>query len=366
MTFEAIGEKLKIMISDIKSIGSAENPQRIELPCAWYRNELEADKSWIWPFEKEHIEELDAALRLSKEKGLGIFEVTKGDFPLPGFAKVLDALLDELEHGRGVVLMRGFPVDRYSEDDLRRLYWGMGTHMGGAESQNIDGELMQDISDRGFDYTKTEHRGSMTSAPLRPHCDITDVVGLLCIRTAKEGGVSTLCSSMTVYNEILDKHPEFLPAIHGGFRFDLDGKGPTGHPKEVTNPLPAYSWCEGQLACRFNQKAIEEGGMKIGEPLNELQQAAVSFIGETAIRPDIQYEMDFQPGDIQWLNNYVILHSRTEYVDHEELAKKRLLLRLWLNHAKARPLNDDFANKALMGPRKGVKNRSATYELEAG
>ncbi len=363
MASGAMGEKPKIMITHPRLIGSAENPQRIELPCAWYRNELEADTSWIWPFEKEHIEELDAALRLSKEAGLTPFAVTKKDFPLPGFANVLDALLDELEFGRGVVLMRGFPVERYSEDDLRRLYWGIGTHMGGAESQNIDGELMQDISDRGFDYTKTEHRGSMTSALLRPHCDITDVVGLLCIRDAKEGGKSTLCSSSTIYNEILDQHPEHIQTVHEGYRFDLDGKGPTGHPKEVTNPLPIYSWCEGRLSCRYNQKAIEEGAAKIDEPLTEQQQAAVSFIGDTAIRPDIQYEMDFQPGDIQWLNNYVILHSRTAYMDHDDPAKKRLLLRLWLNHAKARPLNDDFANKALMGPRKGVKKRTATYEL---
>lgn len=344
-------------------IGTAETPHRIDHPCAWTRAELEADPSWIWPFQPDQLEELDAALRLSKEAGLAPFAVTKSDFPLPTFGKTLDALLDALERGRGVVLMRGFPVERYEVDDLRRLYWGIGTHLGGAESQNIDGELMQDISDRGFDYTKTEHRGSMTSALLRPHCDITDMVGLLSVRTAKEGGKSTLCSSSTVYNEIFDRHPEFLPVVHEGFRFDLDGKGPTGHPKEVTNPLPIYSWCEGQLSCRYNQKAIEEGAQKIGAPLTELQQAAVSFIGETAIRPDLQYEMDFRPGDIQWLNNYVILHSRTGYVDHAEADRKRLLLRLWLNHPKARPLDDAFANKALMGPRKGVKKRAPTYEL---
>lgn len=343
--------------------GTAETPHRIALPCAWTAAELEADPSWIWPFQPEHIEELDAALRLSKETGKGIFEATKEDFPLPTFAKVLDDLLHALEHGRGVVLMRGFPVERYDVDDLRRIYWGIGAHMGTAESQNIDGELMQDISDRGFDYTKTEHRGSMTAAKLRPHCDITDVVGLLCVRTAKSGGKSTLCSSSTVYNELFDRHPDYLPVIHEGFRFDLDGKGPTGHPREVTNPLPIYSWCAGRLSCRYNQKAIEEGAQKIDAPLTALQQAAVSFIGDTAIRPDIQYEMDFRPGDIQWLNNYVILHSRTAYEDHDDPDRKRLLLRLWLNHPKARPLDDDFANKALMGPRKGVKKRAATYEM---
>ncbi len=348
-----------------KSEPSAENPQRIDLPCAWYARDMDADKSWIWRFQPEHLEELDAALRISKETGLAEQELTKADFPLDGFAKVLDALLDELEFGRGVVLMRGLPVAKYSLEDLRRLYWGIGTHMGKTMSQNINGEHMQEVRDHGFDYSKPEHRGSMTAARLRPHCDISDVVGLLCVRSSKSGGASTLCSSMTIYNEIFDHHPEMLPAAHHGYRFDLDGKGPTGHPKEVTNPLPVYSWFKGQLSCRYNQKAIEEGAAKIDEPLTKLQQDTINFIGETALRPDVQMSMDFQPGDIQWLNNYVTLHSRTEYEDYPEPDRKRLLLRLWINHAKSRPLDDDFANKTLMGPRMGVRKRAPTYQMNA-
>jgi hypothetical protein len=344
---------------------SAENPQRIDLPCAWYARDLAEDKSWIWHLKKEHLEELDAALRLSKEKGLAEQEVTKADFPLDGFATVLDQLLDELEFGRGLVMMRGFPVEKYSMEDTRRIYWGMGTHMGITMSQNIKGEHMQEVCDLGFDYTKSEHRGSMTKAKLRPHCDISDVVGLLCVRPAKSGGKSTVSSSMTIYNEIFDHHPEMLPAAHHGYRFDLDGKGPTGHPKEVTNPLPVYSWFKGQLSCRYNQKAIEEGATKIGEPLTKLQQDTIRFIGETAIRPDVEYAMDFRPGDIQWLNNYVTLHARTEFEDFAEPDRKRLLLRLWVNHYKGRPLDDDFANKTLMGPRIGVKKRAATYVMDA-
>ena len=203
----------------------------------------------------------------------------------------------------------------------------------------------------------------MSSAELRPHCDITDTVALLCLRIAKNGGESFIRSSMTIYNEIFEKHPEYLPVLHRGFHFELDGKGPTGDPNEVTHRIPTFSWHEGYLACRFNQKAIEAGAKKAGTPLSELEQAAVNFIGDTAEREDVTLSMTFEPGDIQWLNNYVILHSRTEYEDHAEPDRKRLLLRLWLNHPKARPLDDDFANKALMGPRKGVKKRVATYEM---
>ena len=344
--------------------GTPERPVRVNLPCAWYGKDFDNDDSWIWEFQPEHIAELDEALRRSKAKGLAEQQVTKEDFPIPGVAELLQKMLDELEYGRGFVLQRGFPVDRYSYEDLRRIYWGLGVHIGTAESQNIKGELIQEITDHGFDYSKSEHRGSMTSAELRPHCDILDIVGLFCLRKAKSGGKSTIRSSMTIYNEMFDKHPEYLKPLHEGFHFELDGKGPTGDPNEVTHRIPVYSWHEGYLACRFNQKALEGGMVKAGKPLSGVAREAVEYVGNAAVRPDVELSMKFEPGDIQWLNNHVILHSRTEFEDYEDPAKKRLLLRLWLNHPGSRPLDDAFANKTMMGPRKGVPIRSATYKPE--
>ena len=350
------------MNDDPRRLGGAPNqPIRADLPSAWYGKDLQNQDDWIWRMQPEHIEELDAALQLSKEKCLPEQDVTQEDFPLDGFRDALARIVHELEYGRGFVLMRGFPVERYDYADIRRLYWGIGQHIGTPESQNIKGELIQEIRDYGFDYTKSEHRGSMSAAELRPHCDITDIVALLCLRVSKSGGESFIRSSMTIYNEIFDTHPEYLPALHRGFHFELDGKGPTGDPNEVTHRIPTFSWNEGYLACRFNQKAIESGAIKAGAPLSKLEQAAVNLVGDTAMRDDVTLSMTFEPGDIQWLNNYVILHSRGGFEDHDEPERKRLLLRLWLNHAAAMPLDDDFANKALSGPRKGVIKRDATY-----
>ena len=140
------------MTGDSRQLGgTSEAPVRIDAPCAWYGKELRGDSSWIWPFEDEHLEELDEALRASKARGLAEQELKRQDFPLPTLSAFLQRMLDELEHGRGFVLMRGFPVDRYDYADLRRLYWGIGTHVGVAESQNIKGELIQEIADLGFD-----------------------------------------------------------------------------------------------------------------------------------------------------------------------------------------------------------------------
>jgi hypothetical protein len=351
------------MTTDARQLnGTADAPLRVELPCAWKANQVRDERDWVWSIADAHVQEIDAALRFSKAQGLSEQDVTRASFPLDGFAAELRRLMHELEFGRGFALMRGFPVDRYDYADLRRIYWGIGTHIGRAESQNISGQLMQEITDLGFDYTKSEHRGSMTSAQLRPHCDITDVVGLLCLRKARTGGASTIRSAMTIYNEILDQHPEYLPALHRGFHFELDGKGPTGRPDEVTHRIPVFSWHQGYLACRFNQKAIEGGAVKAGTPLTPLQRQAIDAVGVLAERDDIKLSMNFEPGDIQWLNNHVILHSRTHYEDHVQPDRRRLLLRLWLNHENARPLDYDFANKALNGPRRGVVARGATYD----
>ena len=344
--------------------GTVEAPVRVDLPCAWYGRDLARSDDWIWPFDDACVRELDAALRRSKAAGLAEQAITRDDFPIPEFGEQLAKMLHELEFGRGFVLMRGFPVERYDYADLRRIYWGIGTHIGTAESQNIKGELIQDITDLGFDYSKSEHRGSMSSAELRPHCDITDMVGLLCIRTARSGGLSTIRSSMAIYNEVLEKHPQYLAPLHEGYHFELDGKGPTGAPNEVTHRIPVFSWHQGYLACRFNQKAIEGGAVKAGDPLSDLRQAAIDFVGDTAVRDDVELHMAFEPGDIQWLNNHVILHSRTRFEDHADEDKRRLLLRLWLNHSGARPLDFDFANKALNGPRKGVRRRDATWQAD--
>lgn len=336
-------------------------PARLDLPCAWKSDDLEKDTSWIRALSDAEVAELEAALETSKAKGLAGHAVAKTEFPLPTLGPALDEIVDELEFGRGIVLLRGFPVDRYGYEDIRRMYWGLGTHLGSFESQNIKGELMQEITDLGFDYDTDQHRGSMTSARLRAHNDPMDIVALLCVRPAMQGGESTVRSSITIYNEVAANHPEYLPALLRGFHYDLDGKSPTGDPLQLTRVIPVFSWFQGQMSCRFNQKAIEDGARKVGRVLPPLEQAAIDYIHELCVRPDIELSMDFRPGDIQLLNNHVTLHSREAFTDYTERAKKRLLLRLWINHAKGRPLDEAFANRVMMGPRKGVKARTPTY-----
>ena len=174
------------------------------------------------------------------------------------------------------------------------------------------------------------------------------------------GGLSTISSAFSVYNEIRASHPEYLDSLYKGFRIDYAGKAPTSEP-DLTSPgrIPVFSVAKGQLTCYYNAKQIERGADKCGEPLTELERAAVLCVEKTALRPKFQFNMGLQVGDIQLLNNYTILHSRTAYQDWPEPERKRLLLRQWWNVPNARPLLDVVADRLGTGPRGGVNPYAA-------
>ncbi|MEM9682464.1 MAG: TauD/TfdA family dioxygenase [Pseudomonadota bacterium] len=334
----------------------------VAAPVAWKASDYLTDTSWIFPLSDTHRDELNAATAVLKSKGIGPLEFTKEDFPLPTLGPQLAELLEDIEYGRGFALLRGLNVADYDLETLRVLYWGLGTHLGRVVSQNSQGDLLgivTDMEDGRFaagGYYDQGVRGHRTNAYLEPHSDSCDVVGLMCVRPAKSGGFSQICSSMAIYNDILENRPEYVEPLTEGFRFDLVGKGRTAN--EISNNrIPVYSFFEGILSCRFNKRQIELGAEKAGQPLSKLQQDAVDYVRDLSMREDFLLPMDFRPGDIQLLNNHCTLHSRTGYEDHEDAAKRRYLLRLWLNIPNGRPLAPAFADRLNSGDRGGVTKR---------
>ena len=213
--------------------------------------------------------------------------------------------------------------------NCERLYFALGQLMGQPISQNSYGDLVGHVRDEG---KRTAVRGDIRGArgylsneKLLFHTDLGDIVGLLCINKAVEGGLSSVSSSMAVYNEILRTHPEYLPVYFNGFAFrstEADGA-----PTEWR--LPVYSYHEGKLSCAIRRMAIETARLN-DLPYTELENAALEYLDRTAARADLRYDMSLEPGDIQFLNNYTTFHARTEFIDAEEISKKRHLLRLWL------------------------------------
>lgn len=336
--------------------------QTVTGPSAWKAKNFENDPSWVREFTPEELDELHEAALALKATGKGPEKFSADDFPLTTFSRTITEIHNELAEGRGFILLRGIDVERYDQQTLELMFWGFQSHLGNIISQNSQGDMLGYVTDRGESYELGQHyekniRGHRTRSELNPHTDSCDVVGLLCVRPAKSGGTSSICSSMAIYNECQAQHPEFIEPLTNGFHFDLIGKG----SKEIEyteHRIPVFSYHQDYLSCRFNKRQIELGMQRSGKGLSDLEQAAVDYVREISIREDFLLHMDFRPGDIQLLNNHVALHARNEYVDWPEAERKRLLLRVWINVPNGRPLAPNFANRLNSGDKGGVPVRA--------
>ena len=326
-------------------------------PSAWRGPEYAGRDDWAHHLSPAELAELDAALDGVTRAGLAPLEFTREAFPLPTLGPALAGVLEELESGCGFALLRGIPVDRYDEPALYRLYWGLAAHLGDMISQNARGDLIGRVEDVGVDINAANARGYTTNAQLHPHNDSSDIVGLLCVRQAREGGQSTIASSMAIYNEILAHHPEWIDLLYRGFHYDVRGEGVTGQANEVTrHRVPVYSFFDGRLSCRYNKRAIETAAEKTGAPLSGMEKAAVDEIARLTLDPAMRLDFEMRPGDLQLLNNHMVLHARSHFTDWPERDRRRLLLRLWVNRrdGEGRQLAPDFANRYNTGSRRGV------------
>lgn len=322
---------------------------------AWLPRQLADDPVWVHQISPEEMQELHTATDSACQNDLEVEIFDKEQFPLPTLSRTINRLVDEVENGRGVALLRGIPIHEFDDARLRVLFWGLGVHAGSVISQNSGGQRLAEVKDRGNSYDDINTRGFATNAELLPHVDTSDMTVLLCVRTAREGGQSRVVSSTTVYNVILKEQPEYLDALYRGFYNDLRGEGPTGSIDELTrNRIPVYSYCDGRMSCSFNSRMIENGLAKRGESLDRLTQDAYDFMCEVTRRDELAHWFMMEPGDIQMLSNHSVFHSRTSYIDHDDVDQQRCLFRLWVNIPGGRRLADNFADRYNTGPRGGV------------
>ncbi|WP_299511126.1 TauD/TfdA family dioxygenase [uncultured Limnohabitans sp.] len=312
--------------------------QAVTGPAAWTGKDIQNDTSWIHQLDPSQIQALDDALASLKNRGLRFPDFTRDDFPIGhALSQLLEDLAEVLENGRGFALWRGLPVDRYSEEELNAVYYGLGLHLGLPVCQNPRGDLLGEVMAVG-DPQDIRTRVYQTNLYLPYHSDPSDVVGLLCVRKAKRGGVSSLVSVARIYNEILEKHPEYLGLFYRLFYFE--------HLCEPEPSLsPIFSYHQGKLSCRYLRQYLELGCSIKGVPLSKVDTEALDCFDRIMHLPDIRVDMLMEPGDLQFANNYAVLHSRTDFEDHEDLAHRRRMLRLWLKMPNARTLAPEFPGR---------------------
>lgn len=288
--------------------------------------------------------------------------VTAGDFPLKRLKAKLDDTLHQLLHGRGFAVLRGLPVERYDRRQAALAFFGLGTHLGRARSQNAKGHVLGHVQDLGLDVKDPSVRIYQTHERQTFHTDSSDIVGLLCLKTARSGGLSALVSSTTIFNEMRRRRPDLLRLLFQPIATDRRGEVPVGMKPYFE--IPVFSWHQGYLTAIYQRQYIDSAQRFADAPrLTPQHVEALDLFDSLANDPALNLHMEFRPGDMQFVHNHTLLHDRTGFEDWPEPEKKRHLLRLWLAAPGARPLPAVFAQrygKVDIGDRGGIILPSTT------
>ena len=329
-----------------ESQAAVEIPTRpFETEAAWRGPELLAHpERWIHRLAADEIAEIDAAVAEVKRTGTALDRISPATFPLPTFGKRLERIRDrQLLGGLGFWLVQGLPVERYSIEEAATAFLGIGSHFGSFRSQNAKGHLLGHVRDLGLDVRNANVRYYQTTRELEYHTDSCDVVGLLCLKGAKSGGESRIVSSVTLFNEVMRRRPDLLPELFHAFPTDRRGEVPPG--MKPWFEVPVFNWYAGQLTTIYVGQYIRSAQDHFPEArrLTPAEREALAFLDELSNEPALNLQMTMVPGDMQFLHNHQVLHSRTDFEDWPEPERKRHLLRLWIAPPNARPLPECFA-----------------------
>jgi len=320
-------------------------PVPIVGPSAWTGREMaRTPEKWTFTLTAAELREVDEAVRNVQRTGLALGDITPATFPLRRLGERLVKLRDhQLLDGPGFAVLRGLPVEGYTIEQAAIAYLGLGSYLGSFRSQNAKGHLLGHVRDLGLDIRDQSTRYYQTTRQLDYHTDSCDVVGLLCLKTSRAGGESRVVSSVTLFNEMLKRRPDLVRELFNAFPTDRRGEIPPG--MKPWFEVPVFNWLNGQLTTIYVGQYIRSAQENFLEArrLTAAEHEALDLLDTLADDPDLRLEMDFHPGDMQFLHNHQILHSRTDFEDWPEPERKRHLLRLWLAPQRARALPESFA-----------------------
>ena len=316
-------------------------PPEVRDCSAWYGLEV---KGWIEQLSEAEISEVERAISELDRSHTNLTSITANDVPLPTLAPRLRGVLEEVMKGRGFVLIRGLPVERWTRREAAIAFLVIGVHLGNLRMQNAEGHLLGHVRDLGRSSEDPNTRIYQTGERQTHHTDSCDVVGLMCLQTAKSGGLSSLVSSTTIFNEMRRRRPDLLNVLLQPIETDRRGEVPEGS-KPYFN-IPVFNYHDGLVSAIYQRQYIESARRFPGvEPLSALQIEALDLFDQLANDPKLNLVMELQPGDIQLVHNHTILHDRTAFEDYPEPDRKRHLLRLWLAPPDARPLPEVYKER---------------------
>jgi hypothetical protein len=309
-------------------------------PACWTADELRASEAYLFHLTPVHQAEIAAAIASVEAANLPIMEISRNDFALPTLGPALAAVCREILDGRGFVQIRGFPVDRFDPVQCAIAFWGLSMYLGEAvASQNAKGHVLGHICDIGQTVANPNQRGPYSHDTIPFHVDCCDIVGLMCLHPSKSGGESSLSSSASVYNAVVERRPDLLDALLEPYYRDRRGEIPAGMPPWYK--IPVFNFNQGYLSTTIEPTYMGSADRHEGvPPMTPKQREALTFVQDIAA--ELRLDIAFERGDMQFLNNHVIMHSRRAFEDHPEQARRRHLLRIWLSNKGCRPLPEAY------------------------
>lgn len=303
----------------------------IEGRLAWRRSDV-SEADWLIPIPQEALDEVDAVIEVLKANPLDVRALSAEDYPLDACRALMGRVRQVLDQGVGLAVLDRLPVQRHSKESLISVYWLLASMIARPVAQSFDGKLLYDVRDTGL-KTSTRVRGDLTNQELSWHSDYgfnfpPPYLGLLVLRTAKEGGISSAASLMTAHNVLRQRNPDLLQRLYEPFYWNRQGEHPEGDP--IVHFHPMFEYDGVTVRARYNQSLIPKGYELAGEEFDERGREAIKALAAIMAEPENHFSFVLQPGQLQFVNNFKLAHLRTDYVDYDEPDAKRHLVRIFL------------------------------------
>ncbi|MDJ0955533.1 MAG: TauD/TfdA family dioxygenase [Arenicellales bacterium] len=298
---------------------------------AWLAADIQTS-DWFLQLSTNTVEEIHRMAGFIRDNPLQNLQRKASDFRIEHCRETIAEMKTILDHGVGFCVLDRLPMEEYPIEILVEIFWVLGQLVGRPVAQKWDGQMIYDVTDTGQTYSYGV-RGSHTNVELVFHTDnafarmVPDYVGLFCRYPAVSGGVSRFCSLYSVHQRMLESYPEELKRLYQPMYFDRQKEHREGAPRVCLAPY--FSWRGDRLYARANSSLVRKGYDVAGKSMDQELESALHAIDTVCASEDLWFEAPLERGQIQYLNNHEVGHYRSEFVDHEDPAKKRHLFRLW-------------------------------------
>jgi hypothetical protein len=304
--------------------------QVIEGPGAWLGSNVKKE-DLAFDLSPRNVAALKEILERCETSGLSLADIDRATCRHPDLDDDLHRLLQIIQKGSGLAIVRGFPIQGYSDEQVGMLSWILGTHLGKGVSQSVLGNLLGYVRDLTPPNAPKEQsaRGHLGRRELKLHTDGTQIMGLICVRQGITGGESQFTSALAIHNKFLANRPDLLPVLYKGWPQHRRAEEQDGQDPITPYDVPVFCNVDGNVSMQYSRDIFDLGVAGSGRTYSAAEEEAHALIRQYG--EELQFETRLEPGEIAIANNLTMMHARSIFKDHEALEKKRLMIRLWLD-----------------------------------